>query len=560
MSEDTLKNLTQQDMEKILERAEDVANDVLESGKMQLQFRPDGVYLTVTPPGENGLAVSLEQVFRELELRGVQNADSRKVQQIVREMKGIPELIAPPQQEPEEDGHVTVEISKNKMEAYLTVYPPRGKGKPVTRDDIRKALADNNVVYGIQENVINSALKSGQMGEVLTVAAGSEPVDGENAVIEYKVNPSSVGKPEELIDGRVDFYNLHLIQNVEPGEVLAVKTPAQPGTPGYTVTGEEISAKPGKDVQLAAGKNVELSDDNNAAVAAARGHVVIAGNKISVSNIYEINGDVDFNTGNVEFSGTVIVKGSVREGFKIVADGDVEVMGNISDGVVECSGTLKVKNGIVGRNKSRIKAGGSVFTRFIENTVLESGMDVMVGEAIMHSRVHARKSVVVAGKGVIVGGVIRAGEEINCKTVGSSMATVTELETGVNPDLRRRYSFLSKEKQAKEVDLDKAEKAVKLLKYLEQTQGTLPEDKRAILARVTKVQGELIRELEELKTCLEDIETQIQQSERGRIKVHGVIHPGVKVTIGSAMMQVYDDLPFVTLTNVMGEIKINPYK
>ncbi|MBU7008295.1 FapA family protein [Phosphitispora fastidiosa] len=560
MTDDSLKNLTQQDMEKILEKAEDVANDVLENGNMHLQFKPDGVYLTVTPPGSSGSAINSDQVLRELELRAVRNIDNRKVQQIVNEMKGTPELIAPHQGELAEDGYIVVEISKNKMEAYLTVYPHRGRGKPVTREDIQKALKDNHVVYGVMEYIIDSALQFGQVGEVLTVAAGSEPVDGESAVIEYKINPANPGKPEELMDGRVDFYNLHLIQNVEPGEVLAVKKPAQPGTPGHTVTGEELPPKPGKDVQLAIGKNVELTDDNNTAVAAAKGHVVIAGNKISVSGIYEINGDVDFNTGNVEFSGTVVVKGSIREGFKVVADGDVEVMGNISDGIVECTGALKVKNGIVGRSKSRIKAGGSVFTRFIENTVLDSGMDVIIGEAIMHSRVHARKSVVVAGKGVIVGGLIRAGEEINCKNVGSPMATATELETGVNPDLRRRYSFLLKEKQAKEVDLDKAEKAVKLLKYLEQTQGTLPEDKKAILARVAKVQGELIRELEELKNCLVDIEAQIQQSERGRIKVHGVMHPGVKVTIGSATMQAYDDLPFVTLTNVMGEIKINPYK
>ncbi|WP_418790210.1 FapA family protein [Phosphitispora sp. TUW77] len=560
MSEDALKNLTQQDMEKILEKAEDVANGMLENGKMHLQFKPDGVFLTITPPGVSGLVITLEHVARELDLRGIKNVDSRKVQQVVKEMKGVPELIAPHQEECEQDGHVLVELSKNKMEAYITVYPPRGKGKPVTRNDIEKALKDNNVVHGILENAIDFALKSGQMGEVLTIAAGSEPVDGESAVIEYKVNSASLGKPEELVDGRVDFYNLHMIQNVEPGQELAVKIPAKPGTSGFTVTGVEIPAKPGKDVQLTVGKNVKLSDDRNIAVAAANGHVVIAGNTISVSNIYEINGDVDFNTGNIEFNGTVVVKGSLREGFKIVADGDVDVMGNISDGIVECTGTLKVKNGIIGRSKSRIKAGGSVISRFIENSVLESGIDVIVGEAIMHSRVNARKSVVVGGKGVIVGGLVRAGEEINCKTVGSSMATATELETGVNPELRRRCSVVSKEKQAKEADLEKAEKAVKLLKHLEQTQGSLPDDKKAILVRVAKVHGEITREIEELKTLLADIEAQIQQSGRGRIKVHGVICPGVKVTIGSATMQVFDDLPFVTLTNVMGEIKINPYK
>ena len=395
---------------------------------MQLDYREDGIYMTVHRPQKVESAVDPDELVRRIESRKIQDPDLARIRQAAREMSGQPVKIAPPQKDNIEAGAVVIEISANKMEAYLKMFPPSG-GLTLSRQDIEKALQEKNVVYGIRDDLIDKAVIMQSVSEPLAIARGIDPVDGQNATIEYVFDSDTLrGKPTEMLDGRVDFYNLNLIHNVEPGEVLAIKTPAGEGTPGYTVTGEELPAKAGKDVQLAIGKNVELAENNTKVISSAKGHVVLAGNKIGVSNVYEIGGDVDFNTGNIEFNGTVVVKGSVREGFKVVAQGDVEVLNTIADGVVECTGNLKVKNGIVGRTKSRIKAGGSVFTRFIENSTVEAGADVVVGEAIMHSKVSARKTVVVGGKGVIVGGIIRAGEEINCKIVGSPLATATELE------------------------------------------------------------------------------------------------------------------------------------
>lgn len=547
------KNL---DMNDLLKWADEMTSDRSPEGA-RLEFREDGVYLTVYPPGKGGSLLDPEKLVRDITAQNIQNMEFTKVRQAAREARGEPVCIAPPQTEPKDDGSLRVEVSRNKMEAYITVIPPKG-GKPVTREDIEKALREANVIYGIKEEVIEKALNLTQ-AETLTVAHGSNPIDGEAARVEYKFETDVMrGKPTETVDGRADFYNLNLIQNVEPGQVLAVKIPATPGTPGYTVTGEEIPAKPGKDVQIAIGKNVALQDDNTVAVSTVRGHIVVTGNKISVSNVFEVAGDVDFNTGNIEFNGSVLVKGSIREGFRVTAEGDVEVMNTIADGIVECTGQVRVKNGIVGK-KSRIKAGGSVYTRFIENAIVESSGEVVVGEAIMHSRVSAFKSVIVGGKGVIVGGVIRAGEDINCKVIGSPLATLTEIEAGINPELRRELNRLSQEKKAKETDFDKADKAVKLLNYMRQTQGELPAEKQAILVRVSRLISQLKYELEQLDEQIKNIEFQIEQSERGRVLVQGVIHSGVKVTIGSAYMQIQDDYSFACLKKIGEDIKISSY-
>ena len=462
---------------------------------------------------------------------------------------------------------VAVEISKNKMEAYLSLTP-MADGQPITRQEVDAVLQQQNVIYGIRDDVIEMALEWQRTSQPMTVAKGTDPVHGLDAKIEYKYKEGALtARPTELSDGRVDFYNLNLIPNVDEGEVLAIKRSATAGTPGYTITGEEISAKPGKDVQIKIGKNVQLMtgieanipDAETVAIATASGYVSHAANKISVATVYEIGGDVDLTTGNIEFNGTVVVKGSVREGFRVTANSDVVVMGTVSDGVVECPGNVKVQNGIIGRSKTRIKAGQSVFCRFVENSIIEAGEDVVVGESIMHSRVNARGSVIVGGKGSIIGGVTRAGEEINCKTAGSPLATTTELEAGINPELRSELAQLLKEKEAKETDYDKAVKAIALLKRMQSEQEMHP-DKKALLVQVVKVQVQLANQLESINESIRIIEEQIKQSERGKIAAQVALHPGVKVTIGTATVHIHDPHQFVSLTVYEDQIRISPYK
>lgn len=454
--------------------------------------------------------------------------------------------------------NIVIEVSNDKMEAYLRVNPPAEGGKGVTREDIEKALKEKNIVYGIIDEIIDSALEN--TDHKFMVAKGQHAVDGKDASIIYKVKVNKeIGKPLELLDGRVDFYNLHLVQNVEPGDVLAVKQQAQPGRNGRTVMGEPIPAKMGKDINIIKGMNVELVDNGKTAVATQPGHVAIKNNRISVSTVYVVDGDVNFSTGNIEFAGTVIVKGSINEGFKVVAEGDVEVMNIIADGIVECSGDLKVKNGILGRKGSSIKAGGSIFTKFIENSVVDSGGNVIVNDAIMHSRVWAKGIIVVSGKGVIVGGQVRAGEEITCKIVGSSLGTSTELEAGVNPQLRQEYGELISKQAEKKENIDKAEKAQRLLNQLVETQQKFPPKQQLVLEKISETLVQLYQERECLALEIADSESRIQQSEKGRVNVQKTLHPGVKISIGSGLMYIRDTYSFVTLHKVGPDIKVSPF-
>lgn len=452
---------------------------------------------------------------------------------------------------------VNLEISPDKMSAFITVLVP----DPIPREDIELILREGNVVYGICDEIIDMAASGKFPGSRLLVAMGTPPVNGKDAVISYKCRSSNLtGRPVELSNGKIDYYDLDLIHCVEPGDVLAALEKATPGEPGSTVSGDIINPKPGQEIQMIAGKNVQLTDENCTALATGGGHLIVEGNKISVSPVYEVQGDVDFTTGKIKFNGSVVVKGNICEGFQVIADGNVIVTNIISGGFVECTGEVRVKNGIVGRNKSEIKAGGSVFTRFIENSIVSSGADVIVSEAIMHSKVNAAGNVTVAGKGVIVGGIVRAGEEINCKLVGSNLATVTELEAGTTPELKQEYSRLTKEKQAKEADFNKGTQALKYLKGIKESMGKLTSEQMNILLKVNNSQINLRQDIETLTVGIQRLEHFITGSEHGRIKVEGTVHPGVKITIGTACSYIRDEYSFASFTKDGGEIRVSPFK
>ncbi|MDA8233817.1 MAG: FapA family protein [Clostridia bacterium] len=542
-------------VDQVLDKVEDL------SGVRLWEYKEDGVYLIIYPPKGKGKPVSLETIKREAVERSIDNVNWSAVEEAVENPKAIPVKIAGIQPDFIQDGSLNITVNSDKMTAEMVVYPPKG-GKAVTFEKAMAALAEAGVVYGIEEEKVCKALEMSHVSEKLVVANGLPLINGIDAKIDYKFNITGIEvKPKELADGRADFYNLNLIQNVVKGQILVVKSPPTQGTDGMTVTGQPLIAKPGKDKLIKAGKNTELMDDDTTLIATAAGHVLYTGGKVGVYPVFEVNGDVDFTSGNIDFVGSVIIKGSVRQGFSVKAAGDVEVNGSIGGGSVIAGGHLKVKDGIFSnKDKTPVTAQGNIFAKFIENAEVESNGDITVGEAIMHSRIIAKGSVRVGGrKGLIVGGLVRAGDEISAKIIGSNYATATELEAGVNPELRKQYEETTAQLKGTEISLDKAQKALTLLKHLEQAQG-LAEDKKVMLVKVTRSYHQLTANAQELREKVQELENQLQESERGRVMVEGIIHPGVKVTIGTSILHVRDNIQYACLTREDQEVKVGSFR
>lgn len=517
-----------------------------------LTKKPDGFYLTVY---EKNLCfpMSLEQLCTNL-LKKKMNIDLELIKKIFSDAEGKENKILDFNENVDDNPIMEIKVTQDQMKAYLLLIPFINGTKLIHRH-IEALLREQKIIFGIKTEAISEVInKQNEYNEHL-IAEGNPCVPGENASLQFFFSTQGIDiKPQELSDGSVDFYNLNLIQTVEAGTILVEKKPLNSGTNGTTVFGEERKAAPGKDIRLPSGQNTQ-NIDNMKLVATKTGHVVYVNKKVNVLASYEVRGDVDFNTGNIKFPGNVVVFGNVKNNFEIEASGDVEINGNL-EGTVRTDGNLMVKKGIV-RGKAYVK--GSIYARYIENGIAESNASIIVTDAIMHSVNKAAQKVIVGGKkGLLVGGTCCAGEEIRARNIGSNMGTGTILEVGIRPEARQEYKETHQKLTAVASDYAKTNKIIKTLQEMKQKMGDLPEDKKDILMKYSRLLYHLSQEIEELNERKNELEIIFLNMEKAKVIVEEQLYTGVTIFMGKATFNVFDEMKRVAFTLDGYEIKYLP--
>lgn len=521
-------------------------------------FRPDGIYAKALIKGS---PLELTQVITDLEKRGLLDVDTEAVLKVVEGAPDYMKIASQPPQELLRDGSCTVSVTADGMKATVRVLPPFG-GKPVTVEGVRSTLQKEGIAVEVEEERLKELVEAAQLHPAETILTGFPPQPGEDASFEllFSKEKKTTG-PKELEDGRVDYRELGAVQNVHKGDVLVIKHPAGMGTPGMTVRGEEVPGKPGKDLPLPAGKNTEVSSDGLQLLAAIDGQPLAQGNKISVLPVFEVPGDVDLSVGNIDFVGNVIVRGSVLSGLTVKAQGDIEVFGNVEDALLDSKGNIKIRGGVSGHGKAIIKASQDIAVRFGENAKFIAGGNIKVGEALMHCMVSCGKKVDVAGrKGLLVGGEIKAAEEVSARIVGNKFATQTVLEVGIDPALREELQKLRKEIEQEQENLQKTQKALETLKAVQKSAGSLPPDKAELILKLTRTQFQLMAQLKSMVARRQELDELTKKKAGGKVSVSDVIYSGVSITIGNANLMTKDEMKFVTLVEKDGEIHQSSYR
>ena len=552
------------------------------NGYTTINTESDGVYLTVFPPSGKGVRVTLDGVKKDLQKYNIQIDNPVILNQAIVQASGKPQKIAAPKVEgPQEQ--VFVEIGDDEMNAKVTVVPPQSENdRFATIDDVRNVLKRRNVAYGIDET--RMAELSAKLSQLSTskninepiemeVAFGTPVTNGEEARIEFvykkpEEEAQAPAAPEETEDGRVDYRATHKIENVAKGTLLARKIPPTKGMNGMTVTGRALPAADGKDIDISMGKGVVLSPDNKDEwISDTDGQVIFKENKISVLALYETPGDVNLSTGNIDFIGTVVVRGDVKDGFKVHAGEDIVVNGVVEGAELKSGGKMSIGGGVSGNDKAKIICAGDANIKYIRNSVVEVGGSLTCGQAIMHSKVTVAKKVTVAGKkGQIVGGQVIAGEEVNAATIGSNFATPTEIIVGEAVGLRDELQRLENEVKTSLENLDKTKKGIQFLKDLQvKMGGNLPPDKKELLTKLTRAQFKLMADSKTLAEKKQDMEKkEMEQSEdrrrHAKVTCSGVMHTGVKITVNKASRSISEELKYCTLTESDGEVKVGPFR
>jgi uncharacterized protein (DUF342 family) len=536
-------------------------------GTFRVRITKSGVVVKVTAPAGKGRRVTPEEIIQAVKARGVDAVPVAKIRDAVGRADGTYMKVADFAGEPMNDSTASVEIASDEMRAYVRIQPPQQPGgRGLDPEDVIRILTGAGVTDGLKKDAILNALEQELYSQPVDIAEGIQPVNGENARIEYKFRTSAedIKLTEDEKTGKIDYHNLNLVENVVVGQVLAQKMLATRGIPGRTVTGKAIPATNGKDIPMPLGKNVKVSEDGTKIIADINGQVVITKGLIQVDPVYEVTGDVGLATGNIVFLGSVLVRGNVDDTMSIKAAGNIDIRGSVGNAVLEAEGDIFLRQGLAGRDKAQIVAGHDIYAKFIEHAhLVKAENDVVVSEGLMYCIVRAGKRVVCNGKrAMIVGGEIMAGEEVNAKTIGSQSYTETLIEVGIDPKSREEQTTLEEERRNLKETL--REISLNLTTLTEQKRvfkGQLNPEKEEMLVSLTTQRDEKTARLNEIEGRIGQIKTYLDAlEEKGKVAVQKTVFPKVKIMVKHAGLEVKDEFNYVSFVQEAGNIKILPYE
>lgn len=351
-----------------------------------------------------------------------------------------------------------VEVSYDKMMATLVIQPPAPDAPSLLHRKVDEILAQEGVVFGLDKENVKKCQDFIDNGccdyATFNIAKGEEPGEGTDAWIDFHVTIGPIAG-QILEDGSIDFRERRIMVPVHAGQILATKVAAQQGKPGMNVMGEEVEAKGGNDVKVQIADDVDFQKDTGKIVATKSGILsVVKGSEIRVCASQVIEGDVDFETGNIDSLNCVTIKGDVQPGFKVNTGGDLEICGSVTSSKVSSLSNIVVKGGVTGK-KSVVRAAGDVDMKFIERGFLQAGGNVIVRKQVYYSQVVSGEDVRFQGGAVLIGESVVAGGSVSLGEVGTENSEPALIAAAVDYERYLLHQDLKKQLVAKQDEIVK---------------------------------------------------------------------------------------------------------
>jgi hypothetical protein len=288
-------------------------------------------------------------------------------------------------------------------------------------------LRQRQISYGILDDEAIEVWITKSFTEQIVIAQGEAPVFGRDGRIKFHFQTDFTHPGKISEDGSIDFRDRGDIPHVSAGDLLAQKTLPQEGRPGISVFGTPIPVDEVIDPVFTAGHGAELSDDGLEVHAAIDGqpHCDALGT-LSVNPELVIPGDVDFETGNIDFKGNIVVKGMIKEGFCV--KGMNLTVQEVEGGTIDLSGDLNVSAGIT---DSVISVQGNIVAKFINHSQVMGFGNLTISKEIIDSKI-TLSGACLNSTGHIISSQISAKLGVEAGKVGTSASKPSKLIVGVD--------------------------------------------------------------------------------------------------------------------------------
>ncbi|MEW6755980.1 MAG: flagellar assembly protein A, partial [Candidatus Latescibacterota bacterium] len=422
-------------------------------------------------------------------------------------------------------------IAPDRMTAYYANLPQAGTPVFPSPEEVQEMLALLQVEHGFDAHLWNqhlAELAAGlSPGYLIPVAQGTPAVPGRDAALQWAIEVSDRSPGTVQDDGSINFRERNLTTVVKEGDLIGRLVPPRPGAPGRNVLGTPVLSPTPLNIEVVTDARIraeKAADGSISFYAEVSGGVSREAKfreasrrtqqriHIGIYPISNIENDVDYSTGNIDFNGDVLIGGSVQPQFSVRATGSVTIGAYVEAGAYITAGTdILVKRGVVGAS-TELVAGRDVMAKYIQEATVRAGRDVRAGSYIFNASIRAGGQVVVAGKGegksrALVGGLIWGARGIAARSVGSPYNTNTRLVAGIDPEYVNRADQIRANMQACEERQRRLMKSIGVesldVELIRQRLGRCrtPEEKQAMLAcikriaRVAELQENLQKEL-----------------------------------------------------------------
>ena len=449
------------------------------------------------------------------------------------------------------DATIAINIDEKNMVAEATITTAKG-GSLLTMEDAQEALSQAGVKKGISPRALDSFLgqqfeKASGVAYSAIVAHGRNPKEGSDAKFVRLCSTAQdrVLSPQATAGGKVDMKDLGAIITVKPGTPLMQRIAATQGEDGYTVFGDIIPASPGKELELQPFEGTKIDPTNpNLLIADCKGVPVALPRGMRVDDVLCFD-NVDVSTGHIDFDGSVIISGDIKDGMRVKAKGDITVLGFVESGIVQSESAVTIVLGAIGRNREseeaftcRISAKRTISIGYAQYCDIKTEQSLFIERQVLHCDLTAKRLIRVGKadnpRGKIIGGNIFDAMRIETGELGAPAGTKTRVFLAQNwfelRDKQSQINDFEKVLSTKLLELKNARtKAEKITNPAQRKQFT---DKITANEKQVNVRS---RHVKQQKALVKRKIAQLLAS--SRLKVNELMHPGVELKIAKETKQ-----------------------
>ena len=230
--------------------------------------------------------------------------------------------------------------------------------------------------------------------------------------------------------------------------------------------------------------------------------------------------------------------------------------------MIDAGGDIVIHQGVFGKDEGYIKAGKSLWGKFIQSAKIEVEENVIASDSLMNCDVTAMKNIVLYGKKAqITGGTYFATEEICARTIGSSGGSDTTLSVGIDPRAKKRLDELQEMQADLMKELENVELDITTLENQKKIRKSLSQEKEENLSKLIERKDKICSDSKEASKEIESLQQHLRDLKAaGKVKVEGTIYAGTKVYVRDALEEVTTDVKSLTFYYEGGFLKRGKYE